>query len=327
MSACGRHVGSRRGPPSGLLVAVVVAGVLVSPLGHVSASGGGGDEDIAFHVVFSSAILGGVSHDDAKASLQVWGTRLARSQQRQTHVTAEIVDDMDVLRDRLRTGSVDYYAVRVDEYFDLERLLPKGMSPGILFLGRREGDVAERYVVITHRDSGLATLAAMRGRSLLMIEGSRRGLAPLWLDTVLLDAGLPNAAQHFGSIAAADKPARVVLPVFFRQRDVGVVPERALATVTEMNPQVGRDLVVVARSEPIVGAVTALRADYGPAQERERVLSSILSTAADPRAQQILAIFGMETVVKAAPEDLATARALVERHARLVTKAVVRRAP
>lgn len=319
----------RQAGPSGFgmlswIVAAAALGVLWSSTPLAARRG---EEAPVFHVVFSSAILGGVSHDDARASLQVWGTKLARVREDAVRVAAEIVDDMDVLRDRLRAGTVDFYAVRVDEYFELERVLPKPGSTGILFLGKRDGDVAERYVVIAHKASGFASLAATRGRSLVMIDGSRRGLAPIWLDTVLLEAGLAPTTQHFGGVVFADKAARVVLPVFFRQRDVGVVPEKALATATEMNPQVGRDLVVIARSEPIVGSVNGLRSDLGPERYRESVLASIAASQLNPSGQQLLAIFGMEGVVRANPQDLASARALVEKHARLVTRSGTRRAP
>lgn len=311
--------------PSGALLLACVVGVVLSQT-HVVTARSGEDQPL-FRVIFSSAILGGVNHDDARASLQVWGTTLAQTRDRGMQVSAEIVADVTVVRDRLRAGTVDFYSVRVDEFFDIERGLPKTMSPGILYLGMRDGVPTERYVLIAHRASGLSSLAGLRGRSLVAIEGARRGLAPVWLDTALLEAGLPPAVQYFSAVVPADKVAKVVLPVFFHQRDVGLVTENGLATVAEMNPQVGRDIVVIARSEPVVGTVSALRSDYGPPSLRENVLAAIGNTSSNARGQQILALFGVEDITRASFGELDSARALLDKYARLTAKAPARRVP
>lgn len=302
---------------------VVAAAALLWGSGAPSAQHG----PLPVRVVFTAGMLLGVNHDDAKASIQVWATAVVKNSGLDLKVSADIVDSVDTLRRRLAEGTADLYGVRIDELLELERAVGTSTPLGVMHVGLRNGVATERYVLITHRASGLTSLASLKGRTLLTVEGPRRGLAPMWLDTTLLEAGLPVASEFFAHVTSAEKPAKAILPVFFRQKDVALATEASLATVAEMNPQVGHDLVVVARSEPIVPVVTIVRQGFAPERVEAAILKAVTSAGDQTAGQQILSFFGTERVVRAGADDLASARALAEKYRRMVAKAATRRAP
>lgn len=307
------------------IVAVLVVVALARWSGGAGLLAADASESARLRVVFASGLLLGLNPDDAKASIQVWGTALVRDTGLNVTVSADTIDSVDALRRRLADRSVEIYVVRTDEFIDLERTPGRTFPLGKLHVGAHDDVPTDRYVVVTHRASGIGSLAALRGRTLVTMDGSRRGLSLLWLDTELLEAGQPLAPELCAHVTQADRPARAILPVFFRQKDAALVTEASLATVAEMNPQVGRDLVVLARSDPYLPLITGVREDFASPALVARVLQSITTAAQHAAGQQILSLFGMQKIVLVSPEDLVSARLLLDKHRRLLAKSSARR--
>ena len=103
---------------------------------------------------------------------------------------------------------------------------------------------------------------------------SRASLAPVWSETILAREGLGSASGFYGQITTASKISQAVLPVFFRQLDACVVTRSGFETMVELNPQVGRQLKVLASSPPVVPVVFCFRASYD-SPIRAKVLEEI----------------------------------------------------
>ena len=78
-------------------------------------------------------------------------------------------------------------------------------------------------------------------------QNSRMSLALAWLDIALFNDGCRPVAE-FCRVEQNKKLTKVVLPVFFRQNDACVVTRRGFKTMSELNPQVGQQLRVLASS-------------------------------------------------------------------------------
>jgi hypothetical protein len=162
----------------------------------------------------------------------------------------------------------------------------------------------------------VARLSDLRGRRLTILENARMCIAQAWLSTLLAEEHLGAAGQFFGSIAADSKPARVVLPVFFGQADVCLASKRTFDTMSELNPQVARELAPLAGSPPLVVTFyTFHRNCHGG--ERDRFAQVYASLPASAAGQQLATLFQFEKLAVRDAACLAPALAILETADRL----------
>ena len=77
----------------------------------------------------------------------------------------------------------------------------------------------------------------------------------MWLDTLLRERQLPVGDTYFTEETYAAKPARIILPIFFRKADACLVLESAYQAMVELNPQIGQQLTVLAKSPGFIRTI------------------------------------------------------------------------
>lgn len=272
----------------------------------------GADEPRPLRFGFTSEVFVEVNENDARASLKIWAQTLGREQGIPVDIDLPILAGTASLREALANGQVDAATMTAIEY----RAVRESVPLDSIILGRMNGEFTEEYLLLVHRDDPAAAVADLRGRSLSLQHGSRTCLASIWLDTLLLDAGLGPTGAFWGSVTRAAKLTRVVLPVFFRQADACVVTRRGFDTMSELNPQVGRQLRILATSPAVVPVIFALRSDV-ISPLRDRLLENITKVGGTPTGRQTLALFQTDTMEVRPVSDLAATLDLLDRHARL----------
>ncbi|WP_373500525.1 phosphate/phosphite/phosphonate ABC transporter substrate-binding protein [Desulfococcus sp.] len=254
-----------------------------------------------------------MNENDAKAAVKVWGELIARERSVPTDPDPDIFRDIDALIRSLREKQVDAVGITMTEYARLRREVH--FSP--IFVTYNAGRTTEQCVLLSHRDGPVKSVADLRGRSLLLHTNPRACLAPLWLDTILVKQGHRAAARFAGRISRDAKLSKVVLPVFFRQTDACVVTRSAFDTMAELNPQLARQLAVLAESPEMVPAVFAFRADYNPHFKGD-LIAGVNGLKRTPAGRQVLTIFHSEDIEEHPASCLDTALELIAAHEKLV---------
>jgi phosphonate transport system substrate-binding protein len=173
--------------------------------------------------------------------------------------------------------------------------------------------------LLVRNDSGLAKLSDLRGRRLIEYSSMRGCLAPLWLDVLLANADLGSAASFFSRVSSANKPIRTVLPVFFHQEDACIVTRRGFDIMGELNPQVMKQMRVLAQSPSYLPHVTTFRASLPP-DILERIIQAALAAQETVTGQQMLTMFQSSRIAEIKVEKLNSVRELLADHARLFAK-------
>jgi phosphonate transport system substrate-binding protein len=265
-----------------------------------------------FHIAFSSGMFTDINVNDAKAALKAWLVNVALERHMNTDPEPWIVDGILALAALLRSNRVDAIELPVADYVTLSK--EAKFDP--LFVASTGGRIAEEYVVLVHRDSRIETLADLRGRHLNLYSHYRACLAQPWLDTLLVQQGLPPAAEFFREVAPNSKLTKVVLPVFFRQVDACLVTRSGFEIMNELNPQTGKQLKIIATSPGIVPAVFCFRADI-PAEIKEPYVKGLRELHQHAAGQQVLTIFHREKLEEHPASCLQSALDLVETYHRL----------
>ncbi|MEZ4483392.1 MAG: PhnD/SsuA/transferrin family substrate-binding protein [Syntrophotaleaceae bacterium] len=288
------------------LVFLCVCGTPLSP------SGAADSPEVPFRVGFGSSMFTDVNENDAKAAVKVWGALIAKEQNVPTDPDPVIFKDMNAMFRSLADKQVDAVGLTTTEYAQLYQKI--GFAP--IFVTYSAGRVTEQYVLLAHRDGPVKDLADLDGRSLYLHTQSRACLAPLWLDTLLIKKGHPAASRFTSRIVPNTQLSKVVLPVFFQKADACVVTRSGFDTMCELNPQLARQLVVLAESSPMVPAVFAFRADYQPIF-RQALIDGLNDLKKTPAGRQVLTIFHSEDIEEQSEDCLGTALQLIATHEQL----------
>ncbi|MEN6331925.1 MAG: PhnD/SsuA/transferrin family substrate-binding protein [Smithella sp.] len=288
--------------------------LIVCLCGVISLSGSGAAETPSppFRIGFSSSMFSDVNENDARAAVKVWGQMIAKARNVPTNPTPLIFKNEDEVLQSLQEKKVDAVAIVMPEFAKLQRKVR--FAP--IFLTSNSGVATEQYILLVRQDSSIKRPAHLRGRSLLFQKSPRNALSTLWMDTLLAKQGYPVASRFVGKISQNNKLSNVILPVFFRRADACVVTRSGFNTMNALNPQLGRQLTVIAESSEMVPAVLTFRADYDP-PFKEQLFAGINELKETPAGQQVLTIFHSDHIAQYPWASLNAALKLIETHEKL----------
>jgi phosphonate transport system substrate-binding protein len=182
------------------------------------------------------------------------------------------------------------------------------------FVPLRGAKVSDEELLLVHRSSGFKTLLELQGKKLLLLNDARGSLGRNWLESLVMAEGFSVLEAFFGEIRNTSKYSRTVLPVFFRQADACLVPRSGFSTMTELNPQLGKDLDLLAFSPAVVPSVLCVRPDYEP-DLKQALIEGLGTLHEEPRGQQILVMFKVDRLVPFQTAFLESAQQLLRKHA------------
>ena len=266
---------------------------------------------------FSSRMFFGVNENDARAAMKAWGQTISEERGIPLDSGFKIIGGVEAIATAIRDKLIDAITLPTDEYW----ALCKKVSLGSIILGSKDGQSTVQLVLLVRSDSGIQRLADLRGHSLVVFQNPLTSLAPAWLETELLQHQLGLAEQFWGRTTESAKLLRVITPVFFRQADACLVTLKGFETMTELNPQIGRQLKILAQSEAMVPSLFCFRGDY-LSPYREKLLQEVSQVNETPAGRQTLALFQTERLFPGDPSALANACALLDLHRQLCAAAL-----
>jgi phosphonate transport system substrate-binding protein len=266
---------------------------------------------------FSSRMFFGVNENDARAAMKAWGQTISEERGIPLDPGFKIIGGVEAIAAAIRDKLIDAITLPTDEYWALRNKV----SLGSIILGTKDGQSTVQLVLLVRSDSGIQRLADLRGHSLVVFQNPLTSLAPAWLETELLQHQLGLAEQFWGRTTESAKLLRVITPVFFRQADACLVTLKGFETMTELNPQIGRQLKILAQSEAVVPSLFCFRGDY-LSPYREKLLQEVSRVNETPAGRQTLALFQTERLFPGDPSALANACALLNLHRQLCAAAL-----
>ena len=277
--------------------------------------GARGESSELFRVGFSKSTFEEVNENDAIAAVRVWSQALVKERGIAADPQPIIFYSNIEMAEDLTKKTVDCINLTTAEYEELRGQLVKDC----IVLGVLSESITEEYLLIVHSKSGIEKLSDLRGRTLGFLQSPRTSLAAVWADTLLVREGLPPVAEFMGRVFSETKIGKVILPVFFRQKDACVITRKGFDTMIELNPQTGQELKVLATSPPVVPMVFCFRNDFS-LSFREKILGEITSWHQSPSGRQILTLFQSDRIEKHPVSCLDSALEILTAHKKLSGK-------
>ena len=264
------------------------------------------DAGAPIRLAISESLVADVNLNDARAALAIWLKRMMVDLNLVIEFNPKVFDTTEEIFRRARSGQLDAVAPNVVEY----RQIADVLDPSEIIAESGAAGV-EQYILLAKRNSGIQHLGDLRGRRLYTLKNPRMCVADAWLSTLLDEGHLSPSGQFFGSTTVDTKVSRVVLPVFFGQADACITSKRGFDMMCELNPQVGKDLIALASSPPMVVNFYVFHKNYhGVNRERfAKVYSGLRSSAA---GRQLATLFQFDQLTVQDGSCLASALSILD---------------
>jgi phosphonate transport system substrate-binding protein len=261
-------------------------------------------------LAISESLVSDVNLNDARAAMLVWIKRMEADLNVQVDINPKVFDTTEEILRLARGGQLDSVALNILEYRQIEDLLDHTQ-----LLAGAGAAGTEQYVLLARRNVEIQQLANLRGRRLCASTNPKMCAASAWLSSILDDAHLGPTEKFFGSVATDTKVSRVILPVFFGQADACLTSKRSFDTMCELNPQVAKELTLMASSVPMVVTFYAFHRNY-TSPNRERFVKVLAGVRNSPAGRQLATLFQFDELTVRDASCLAPALDVLKKAAR-----------
>ena len=267
------------------------------------------NEQPRFILGYAMKTLYDVDIKDAHVAFSLWSKELG--EETGFHVEARLYDRVEDLSRDFQKGVLDFGIVKTLDYLELKK---KDIDSEIALTNVRSGKKGHKYLLLVRSDSQIYDVKDLRGKKINVVKGDEIGM--LFLNTYLLKRKQSEANRFFSIIEEKVKPSQVILPVFFGQADICLVPDVSFYTMIELNPQIGQKLRVIVSSEDIIAGVGYFRKDYNQAY-KQQILNTIYALNTKIRGKQILTLFKSDRFGKLEEKDLLYTQHLINEYNKL----------
>lgn len=239
-----------------------------------------------FRVGMSTDTLAGANVNDARAAYRVWSDEIAHDLDlNQTEMIPEIFVPSAQMIQMIRNGEIDCFAISAWEYAKVIDLI----DPTEMAVENYAANGME-YILLVHAAGSYQSLADLRGAKIVLHHHRDTLLVEPWLNLLLTTSHLATGKKFFDAIERRDNLTDVVVPLFFRRTAAVALTRRSFNIAAELNPQLSRDLKVLAVSPRIIPDGFFFRRGSDP-QDQRRFRTAMDHFAALPAGKQCLALY------------------------------------
>jgi ABC-type phosphate/phosphonate transport system substrate-binding protein len=254
---------------------------------------------------FTTRLTYDVNPADARVASLVWARGIAKQVGIWDDVEAEVFPDVFSAADSVNAGKTDVLAMSTLEYLSIEDRL--NAEPAMVFL--QAGVATDEFLLLARDD--IHSVSDLAGKRIGVFSASgQRELSSVWLDVLLMEAGIRPDSEKMPLMRPITKRSQAAMTVFFKQVDAAVELRPAFETAVELNPQLGRELKVLARSPGLLPGLVCLRNGMPPSVKR-RYLEEAVRLHELPQFRQTFLLLRITRLMAWEARYLDSARALV----------------
>jgi ABC-type phosphate/phosphonate transport system substrate-binding protein len=252
-----------------------------------------------FRVGFSSKVFLDVDIRDAQVAMDMYARELNRIVGVETPARASIFMDTHAMAEAILRKEVD---MPILPALDFLRYQDKVPCEPVFMATNQIGERQERLLLV-RKDGGIARLDHLKGKTMVIPTFLRDEVSSLWFETLLAREGLPEMKHFLGSTREVNKASQGIMALFFRQADAAITIRSAFEIMTQLNPQVGQDLAVIAKSKPYLGTVSCLHKNLDK-DLRQIILERAVKLHEAPNLRQMFTLLQTERIVHFRPDQL-----------------------
>ncbi len=183
-----------------------------------------------------------------------------------------------------------------------------GKIPELGPAGIINGKITVKYLLTVRREPEINSISGLKGKTIALQKTG--DIERLFLNILLMRNGYREMDFFFSDILEKAKPSRAVLDVFFGRTDACVVPEHVYSTLVEMNPQIGRQTIVLAESPELIPTITFFSEKYDP-RLRTIIEDMVPKMKLTEKGRQMLMMYKVDDLTQPRAKDILELEALL----------------
>lgn len=252
-----------------------------------------------FHVNigFSTKAFVNVPREDIRVAVRILSQKVARNTV--GSATSQIYDSLSDIERDLEEKKLDAVALTPEDFLALRQRIP--LDPVMVTATSKGHEV--KLLLLARKDCPIRSFRELKNRAIsIPAKVVQYGnMYFTWIETLLMREGFSNLETFFSSVNEAQTPSRALMQVFFRQADACVVTDQVFDLATELNPQIGRELTVIARVDKLAGGIIVFRNDLQ--EDRKQKLREALRTLHEGQeGRQLFVLFQLNRLIPYRPE-------------------------
>lgn len=285
----------------GLPAVLLLAAIVIQLFGGMQPARANQFEEpgTALRVGFSSRVFPDVDQRDAKVAMELWTRELARGMGIRTPPVTTIFNNSTDLINAVRNGDLTVFTLPAIEYLQIRDKVP--MTP--IIVAADNAGKARQYTLIVRKDSGIRSVADLKGKVLLIPTAAKYEASHIWLHVLLMRELHRERSGFFRKVQECSAASQSVMGVFFRKADAAIVSRGALDAGKALNPQIGKQLMVLAESKPLHGDITCVPTSVSENLKRS-IENAALHLHETASGKQMFTLFQIEKVIPFNPSHL-----------------------
>ncbi|MBK7104873.1 MAG: PhnD/SsuA/transferrin family substrate-binding protein [Ignavibacteriae bacterium] len=263
-------------------------------------------------VGFSISLFNDVDIRDAEAAIKMWGNELLKNMHSTITPETQIFENSADLVSAINKNQVDLIALPTLDFLEIRN--KANIEPNLIT--SINGKHGYDFIVVVRKDKNIKKLQDLKNAIVNIPTKITGNLTKMWL-TVFLHEKKINIDNFFKEIKEYDKPSQALLPVFFNQADVCVIPSMSYNTMLELNPQLKKELVIIETSPILVNGLMCLNKSIEP-DLKKSLLQAASKLGKTPSGKQILNLFKSEDVIIFEEKHIKEIQILNEKYSKII---------
>ena len=177
--------------------------------------------------------------------------------------------------------------------------------------------LAQPFLVLVRADDNIKSIKELRGKKCSIKPTQDMEL--LFLNTLLLENQQSEYTTFFSDRLIPKNTNTGMMDVFFGKSDLTIVRESEYKTAVELNPQLGKKLAILTKSEPFLVLIGGAK-DNMPEASHKAAVDSLIQLSSTEKGLQLMKIIHADSFESATKSDLNNVRDLLKRYQSLKAK-------
>jgi ABC-type phosphate/phosphonate transport system substrate-binding protein len=254
--------------------------------------------------------LRGASKQDTEATFNVYLSDLFKKSKSALSVSTVMYPDSKALLAAFDKGEIDGFFGTALEYISRKDHLCKTVA-GIVY---KNANLKQRFFIIARASDDVTQLSDLRNKRITLAP--YMDAEALYLNTILLRNNLPQIPKFFREIKDARSPNIALMDVFFNKSDVAIVRENEYSIAVELNPQLGKKLIVLEKSEPYIATVGAINNKVSD-EDFMGFIAEFNKVATTQEGQKLLDIISVDKISRVTVDEMKDLQGLLDENTAL----------